>query len=248
LPAEPAFAATDGAIAILSATLTRTGVLVGTPAYMAPEQFLGDPADARTDQFSYCVALYEAVYGERPFATDDLSALSAAVTEGRVRQPPQGRTVPVWLRMILLRGLQPRPAARFPSMETLLRELADRLAPPSVVRPNQRSSAGAALKLLGALAGLLVAAAVVVTRRVPPPLPATAAVAPIRPSASSAEPIGNPVVEPVQGARVLEPAAPITAGRPRKKAPLAAKGHRSAKTTPRLPHLSGETALKPVDD
>ena len=63
------------------AALTRTGALTGTPAYMAPEQFLGKAIDARTDQFAFCVALYEALYGERPFAGDTVIAIADSVTE-----------------------------------------------------------------------------------------------------------------------------------------------------------------------
>src|SRR5438093_324183 len=51
----------------LQRSLTRTGALMGTPAYMAPEQYRGDPVDMRTDQFAFCVALYEALYGQAPF-------------------------------------------------------------------------------------------------------------------------------------------------------------------------------------
>ena len=59
--------------------LTRTGSMLGTPAYMAPEQFLGRATDARTDQFSFCVSLYESLFGKRPFAGDTLFALTANV-------------------------------------------------------------------------------------------------------------------------------------------------------------------------
>jgi eukaryotic-like serine/threonine-protein kinase len=100
--------------------LTRTGVLLGTPLYMAPEQFLGRTTDARSDQFSFCIALYEALYGERPFPSDSLSKLMNAVVEGRVREPPQRVRVPSFLRRLLLRGLAADPASRFPSMRTLL--------------------------------------------------------------------------------------------------------------------------------
>jgi len=103
--------------------LTRTGVLIGTPLYMAPEQFLGQRTDARTDQFSFCVALYEALYGERPFASETLPVLADAVTGGRVREPPARARVPPFLWRIIARGLQSDPAKRFPSMRELLDQL-----------------------------------------------------------------------------------------------------------------------------
>ncbi len=96
---------------------------VGTPAYMAPEQFLCDAEQARTDQFGLCVALHEALYGERPFQGRDRMALAAAVTAGRRRPPPEGAAVPRWLERVVARGLQTTPAARFPDMAALAREL-----------------------------------------------------------------------------------------------------------------------------
>ena len=87
--------------------LTRTGAMMGTPAYMAPEQFLGTPTDARTDQFSFCVALYEALYGERPFAGNTMFALTNNVVQGKVRDAPANANVPLWIRKILLRGMRP---------------------------------------------------------------------------------------------------------------------------------------------
>jgi len=100
--------------------LTRTGAMMGTPAYMAPEQFLGTPTDARTDQFSFCVALYEALYGERPFAGNTMYALTNNVVQGKVRDAPQHASVPLWIRKILLRGMRATVGERFPSMGDLL--------------------------------------------------------------------------------------------------------------------------------
>ncbi len=97
---------------------------MGTPAYMAPEQFLGTPTDARTDQFSFCVALYEALYGERPFAGNTMYALTDNVVQGKVRDAPVERSVPLWIRRILLRGMRATGAERFPSMGDLLDALA----------------------------------------------------------------------------------------------------------------------------
>ena len=91
---------------------------------MAPEQFRAEPADARTDQFSYCVSLYEALYGERPFAADSLAGLLEAVTAGTAARAAARFRVPAWLRKVLLRGLAVKREDRFPTMENLLAALA----------------------------------------------------------------------------------------------------------------------------
>ncbi len=91
--------------------LTRTGAMMGTPAYMAPEQFRGVATDARTDQFSFCIALYEALYGERPFAGNTLMALTTNVVNGKIREAPANSNVPAWIRKILLRGLRVSPTS-----------------------------------------------------------------------------------------------------------------------------------------
>jgi tetratricopeptide (TPR) repeat protein len=118
-PAAPAD--TDATLAAVQ--LTRTGELLGTPLYMAPEQFRAQRTDARTDQFSFCVALYQALYGAHPFASGGLGELMAAVTEGRVQPPPAKSAVPPWLRRVLLRGLAADPAGRWPSMDALVAAL-----------------------------------------------------------------------------------------------------------------------------
>ncbi len=102
---------------------TMTGSLVGTPFYMAPEQFLGHPTDARTDQFSFCVALHAAIVGEHPFEGEGVDGLARAVTQGKLRSPPRPDPLPRWLRRVLQRGLAVRPADRYPSMSELLAAL-----------------------------------------------------------------------------------------------------------------------------
>ncbi|QRK08233.1 tetratricopeptide repeat protein [Archangium violaceum] len=104
----------------VSGPLTRTGALLGTPAYMSPEQHQGREVGAPSDQFSFCVAFYEALHGERPFSGSDSPALLEEMSHGRIRPPPRGTAVPSWLRQVLLRGLSFSPEQRFPSMEALL--------------------------------------------------------------------------------------------------------------------------------
>ncbi|HEY5926470.1 MAG TPA: serine/threonine-protein kinase [Kofleriaceae bacterium] len=104
-------------------TLTSTGEVMGTPAYMAPEQHHGDATDGRTDQFSFCVALYEALYGERPYQGKSMIELAVAVDAGVIAPPTRTRGVPSWLRAVVLRGLRPTPDERYPSMKELLAAL-----------------------------------------------------------------------------------------------------------------------------
>jgi tetratricopeptide (TPR) repeat protein/tRNA A-37 threonylcarbamoyl transferase component Bud32 len=105
--------------------LTQTGTMLGTPAYMATEQFEGREADARSDQFSFCVALYQALYGERPFAGSTLAQLIRSVADEQIREPAQHTRVPAWLRKVVVRGLAVDRDARWPSMVALLAALAD---------------------------------------------------------------------------------------------------------------------------
>ena len=122
------------------ASPTQTGAVMGTPAYMAPEQHLGLPIDARCDQFSFCVALYEGVYGKRPFTASQPSALAVEVVGGAVEAAPAGSNVPAWLREIMLRGLEPDPDLRFPSMSALLAALS---RDPNAARRRVLAIAGA---------------------------------------------------------------------------------------------------------
>lgn len=107
---------------VLSTPLTRAGVVLGTPRYMAPEIMCGGAFDHRADQFSFCVSLFESLYGEPPFQGEDLRDLLPAAAAGRVREP-HGARVPSWIRRILLRGLHADPERRYPSMAALLADL-----------------------------------------------------------------------------------------------------------------------------
>jgi predicted Ser/Thr protein kinase len=93
-------------------------ILAGTPLYISPEQWRGEPADARSDQFSFCVSLYEALYGERPYA-----GRTSATYSGSPPPPPEGSGVPGWVRRVLVKGLSLAPDNRHASMRELLAEL-----------------------------------------------------------------------------------------------------------------------------
>ncbi|HVI02362.1 MAG TPA: protein kinase [Enhygromyxa sp.] len=116
-------ASSTAANSAFSKLLTVTGAVLGTPAYMAPEQHLGQLANALSDQFSFCVVLYEALYGERPFKGSSRTEYAVHVTEGKFAPTPASAGVPLWLRKVVMRGLAVRPEQRWPSMTVLLAEL-----------------------------------------------------------------------------------------------------------------------------
>jgi predicted Ser/Thr protein kinase len=103
------------------AGITVTGSLLGTPAYMAPEQWGGGAVTPATDQFAYCVALWEALAGERPYRGPTLDELRAQAALGPGAL--DGSKIPRRLRAILRRGLDPDPARRWPDMDALLAQI-----------------------------------------------------------------------------------------------------------------------------
>ncbi len=109
--------------------LTQTGAIVGTPLYMAPEQHAGLELDARADQFSFCVALHEALLAAHPFAATTAIELTAAVMTGRYVAPPSRRGLPRALVRAIQRGLATDPARRFVDLEALLHALQRAAAP-----------------------------------------------------------------------------------------------------------------------
>ena len=119
---------------LAEATQPSDAALGGTPAYMAPEQHLGRSPDARADQFGFCVALFEALYGRRPFLGRTWQTLSPQVLRGGLEGMASARRVPVHLRRVVLRGLSAAPERRFPDMDALLADLGHEPPKPRVLK------------------------------------------------------------------------------------------------------------------
>ena len=133
-PAPSAAAAAAAALEVpenlgdssLNVPLTRDGAVMGTPGYMAPEQIAGLPTDARSDQFSFCVALWEGLFGNRPFSGSTLKQHAQEIAAGRLTPVPADTQVPDWLQDVLRRGLKANPAERWPEMDALIKALKPR--------------------------------------------------------------------------------------------------------------------------
>jgi len=167
--------------------VTQSGAILGTPAYMPPEQSEGRVVDARADQFSFCVAAWEALYGVRPFSGTTWSQLYSNVISGTINEPDQKKRVPRPIQKALRKGLSVDPANRFATMDELLAILAT-----GIKRPNRILRFGVLPLGSAAVAGLVTA---MVLKQDPTPPPATSpGVVRVTPSPApiSSEPIAAP--------------------------------------------------------
>ncbi|MFO0635886.1 MAG: serine/threonine-protein kinase [Nannocystaceae bacterium] len=126
VPVEDPAGSDDGSSGSTTDVHTQTGVVMGTPYYMAPEQMRGAEADQASDQYAFCVALYTGLFGQGPFPRLGVQALADAKGRGAMLQPPEHANVPQWLTELLWRGLDPDPARRFPSVQALLQAIEHR--------------------------------------------------------------------------------------------------------------------------
>lgn len=110
---------------LLETPITAQGVRSGTLAYMSPEQYSRESLNAASDQFSFCVALFESLYGERPFEGNNAEEVGRNLLAGKICAPKRGAVVPNWVHTVLMRGLQVKPEDRFHSMNDLLAALAN---------------------------------------------------------------------------------------------------------------------------
>ena len=134
----------DASVGARSDGITPSGYVLGTPAYISPEQVEGGAVDSQTDQFSFAVALYEALFGVRPFPADDLRTRSEAVRRQELAPSRSDLRVPARLREAVLRGLAADPGDRYAAMA----EFIDALSFDAPARRRLRSSL-LALALIG---------------------------------------------------------------------------------------------------
>jgi tetratricopeptide (TPR) repeat protein/tRNA A-37 threonylcarbamoyl transferase component Bud32 len=107
-------------------TITAPGAMLGTPAYMSPEALHGRPTDFRSDIFSFCVSLYEGLYGYRPFDGSTPAAIAAEIDQNRVKAPPLSTAVPRRIHALVVKGLRANPGERFQTLRALLVQLGRR--------------------------------------------------------------------------------------------------------------------------
>jgi tRNA A-37 threonylcarbamoyl transferase component Bud32/tetratricopeptide (TPR) repeat protein len=142
---------------LAGSTADRSIGIAGSPAYMAPELLEGAPATAASDQFAWCVSLFEALFGTRPFEGATLPELGSAIATGRITLPDAPRRAPRWLVAAVRRGLSVRPEDRWPSMEPLI----------ALLERHAAASTGRRIRVAGSVLAAVTVAAIVWTRPTP---------------------------------------------------------------------------------
>lgn len=132
---------------LLAQRMTHADTIVGTTGYMPPEQLLGSDVGARSDQFAFCVTLFEALYGKRPYEGATPLALARSYAAKRRTTVKRRAEIPRFVRAAIERGMSLQPSDRFDDMGELLQAL----------RPRRRKL-GAPMQLL-VLAGAVAATA-----------------------------------------------------------------------------------------
>lgn len=111
---------TPASVSTSQERITRAGAVVGTPAFMAPEQLLGLDVDARADQYAFCATVFEGLFGRRPYPFASVQDRLAGLAGTKIVWPRDRRGVPTRVQAALDRGLSTDPDARFDSMEALI--------------------------------------------------------------------------------------------------------------------------------
>jgi hypothetical protein len=223
-------------------SMTETGMLLGTPAYMAPEQLKGLSVDGRSDQFSFCVALFEALCGRRPYQLTSVDSSPTAF--------PKDVRVPAAIVALLDRGLNTAPEQRFGSMAELLAGLKAALHEPKKSRAPWAAVIAATVAAIAA-GGAALAFATRAPASAPAPAPASDPVAATAPAPVPAPVAATsaPAVAPEPEAVVLTPtpAAPEAAHKNPARRPL--KGSRPVAAA-RANRLSEDDkpAARPVEE
>ena len=106
------------------ARLTKSGILVGTPTYMAPEQVRGRTIDSRTDIYTLGIIMYEMLVGEAPYKGDESMAILFQHTEGKATPPREiNPDIPEAMEAIILKAMAVEPEQRFQTFDELRNEL-----------------------------------------------------------------------------------------------------------------------------
>ena len=138
-----------------SPALTQMGIVLGTAAYMAPEQAKGQPVDKRADIWAFGLVLYEMLTGARPFTGEDASEVLAAILRQEIDWAPLPAATPPGIRQLLRRCLERKPKDRLHDIadaRIAINDVLTKADEPAMVTPASRARSWRSAVLVGVLA------------------------------------------------------------------------------------------------